>query len=931
MSVTTALVLVLFVVTPVSAQSITAMTGAIHGVVTDSSKSVLPGVSVDLTGVALLTSQTAITDERGQYRFPAVPPGTHTLTFRLVEFSTVVREGIDVALGFTATVDIEMRPGAVTDLLTVSGASPAVDRTSTAVTTHFDSSKLASLPGARDVFALLSTTPAVAMSRMDVGGSLALSLPEYTAYGLRATTGMNRNEVEGIRVGPANGSNDNYFSDYASFDEIAIKTVGQSASMPVPGTLAQYVSKSGGNSFRGSVYADVQDDAMQATNIDAGQIALGLTGGPNLDVHDLNRLVGFRDATADIGGYLRKDKAWWYAAYRTTTLEQRYPWLLDASATLDAQVDTGKVTYNVTPRDKLIGYVQLQRNGSDNYNYTISAVQAVLTSDALAILRFVASVWKAEYNSALTDSLYVEGRVGGYLSESSGTPKSDAPRIVDIGANTIRGGTMALALARNRPQANGSLSYFKNGWGGSHTIRIGAEYAVDHLLAPNDGYGHPCNCVSTINNGVPAEVQLLVGSNVSRNDLLTASGFVDDTWRLNNRTTISMGLRLDRYQPSLPAQEGPAGQHFDAIAPVTTFKNWGPRVGLSTALTADGKSVLKLHFGRYWIYPGVNFTSAFNPNPSGWSTSYAWTNDANRNGIWDPGEQAQLTGVAGGSTATRLDSAIANTYVNQAMAYVEREVAPDFGVRTGIVLNTRRQPYGTINVNRPLSAYSVPLVVRDPGPDGRLGSADDGEDLFARQLAAQSIGVPPVNLTTNLPDSNSEYYTWELTATRRPTPRWSLLASVAHTWSREAALGPGNSFTPNALIRADEGQDYFRTWQAKASATVSAPWGVRFVPVVRHQSGTPFARTFVQPLNFGNAIIKAEPFVRRTPNLTLVDLRTEKMVRAGRARVVAFFDVYNIFNTNAAQALTTSSGGSFLRPTAITGPRILRIGGRCDW
>ena len=56
-----------------------------------------------------------------------------------------------------------------------------------------------------------------------------------------------------------------------------------------------------------------------------------------------------------------------------------------------------------------------------------------------------------------------------------------------------------------------------------------------------------------------------------------------------------------------------------------------------------------------------------------------------------------------------------------------------------------------------------------------------------------------MNLTTNLPDSDSEYYTWEITATKRQSARWSLLASFTHTWRREAALGTGNDFTPNAL------------------------------------------------------------------------------------------------------------------------------------
>ena len=55
------------------------------------------------------------------------------------------------------------------------------------------------------------------------------------------------------------------------------------------------------------------------------------------------------------------------------------------------------------------------------------------------------------------------------------------------------------------------------------------------------------------------------------------------------------------------------------------------------------------------------------------------------------------------------------------------------------------------------------------------------------ELAPQFLGVAPVNLTTNLPDSDSEYYTWEITATKRQSAGWSLLASFTHTWNREAA------------------------------------------------------------------------------------------------------------------------------------------------
>ena len=135
-----------------------------------------------------------------------------------------------------------------------------------------------------------------------------------------------------------------------------------------------------------------------------------------------------------------------------------------------------------------------------------------------------------------------------------------------------------------------------------------------------------------------------------------------------------------------------------------------------------------------------------------------------------------------------------------------------------------------------------------------------------------------MNLTTNLPDSDSDYYTWEITAMRRQRAGWSLLASFTHTWAREAALGTGNDFTPNALINADGTQDRFQDMagQSERDGELAARLPRR-ARSLRYQSGQPFARTFVSTLNYGNATIKAEPITaNRTPDIFLADVRTEK-------------------------------------------------------
>ena len=63
-------------------------TGTIQGRVADAQGAVLPGVTVTATSPALIQPQTTVTSETGNYRFPAVPPGTYELTFELAGFNT---------------------------------------------------------------------------------------------------------------------------------------------------------------------------------------------------------------------------------------------------------------------------------------------------------------------------------------------------------------------------------------------------------------------------------------------------------------------------------------------------------------------------------------------------------------------------------------------------------------------------------------------------------------------------------------------------------------------------------------------------------------------------------------------------------------------------------------------------------------------------
>src|SRR6478735_3068918 len=87
---------------------------SITGTVRDTSGAVLLGVSVEVASPVLIEKvRTAATDSTGQYRIESLPPGTYTATFTVLGFSTVRQEGIELTGTFIATVNAEMKVGAL--------------------------------------------------------------------------------------------------------------------------------------------------------------------------------------------------------------------------------------------------------------------------------------------------------------------------------------------------------------------------------------------------------------------------------------------------------------------------------------------------------------------------------------------------------------------------------------------------------------------------------------------------------------------------------------------------------------------------------------------------------------------------------------------------------------------------------------------------
>src|SRR5262245_13797099 len=549
-----------------AAQTVTATMGAIDGRVTDNTGAVLPGVTVTVNGPAMMGSRVATTGDQGTYRIAAVPPGEYTVLFELAGFTPLRRTQIRVDLGFTATLNVQMSVGAVEENVTVTGASPVVDTSSTKITTTFDAPMIASLPsGSRDYWALLSETPAVKLTRIDVGGSSSGSQSNYYAYG---TTGQNRPMIEGINSTQGTERFGNY-PDMGSFDQIAVNAAAHTAEMAVPGIQMIFISKSGGNAYHGSATGHWETESWQSFNIDDAQIARGITGGGGLGPRDVNRLHSFRDTSADLGGYVVKDRLWWYGAVRDLATEARLPNFAVKPFFTRLTTYTGKVTYTLSKNTRLVGYIERntkhQPNRLDAFALGLTGIFS--SEDASFDQWFYPRLYKGELNTVIRDSLFFEIRGGQYGFDWPDTNYTTAPRYEDLGNNQVSGAARIRELDIRRNQVLGSVSYFRNGWYGDHNLKVGWEIFRD-TIEQGDPSGSFGDVVHILRGGSPLEVYLLGNPTRSVNGLWTYGLYVSDAWRVTKRLSLNLGLRFDRYRNFLPAQVHEADR-FNPTA--TTF------------------------------------------------------------------------------------------------------------------------------------------------------------------------------------------------------------------------------------------------------------------------------------------------------------------------------------------------------------------------
>ena len=244
-------------------------TASIAGVVRDGTGAVLPGVTVEAASSALIEKvRAAVTDGQGQYKIIDLNPGTYTVTFTLTGFNTLRRDGVVLTADFTASVNGDLKLGAVAETIVVTADSPLVDTQSVTQRKSLPSDLINALPTGRSFQTLAVLVPGVALGAgnlQDVGGTGGERYQTLSVHGSRSDqmplvlNGMPYNNMNNT----GGGYNTTLVQNTGTVGEFTVTTSGLSAESRSSGVLTNSIPKEGGNNFRGSVFANFANDKFQ--------------------------------------------------------------------------------------------------------------------------------------------------------------------------------------------------------------------------------------------------------------------------------------------------------------------------------------------------------------------------------------------------------------------------------------------------------------------------------------------------------------------------------------------------------------------------------------------------------------------------------------------------------------------------------------------
>ncbi|MCX6566024.1 MAG: TonB-dependent receptor [Candidatus Aminicenantes bacterium] len=900
------LIVLIFIISPVVfAQS--RDTGAIVGKVTDDEGTALPGVSVVLSSPNLMGARTAITDGKGDFRFPAIPPGEYSLKADLTGFGTVVRENIRVTTTTTLSVNITMRMSTMTEEITVVGQSPTVDVKST---------ETASVTLSNEI---LRNIPYNQFTANIV--NLAPGVTDNVAYGASQDTGI-AYTMDGVNVADPEAGSAWVFSDHNIIEEAKIMGVGLPAEYGnFTGVIFNLVTKSGGNELSGHFEFDFQgyradSSFWQATNNAAY-------------VHDFPGLTPpsskLMDVSGHLGGPIIKDKLWFYVGgqfYRTQNRPSGFPEDVDYKQPRFF----AKLSTQLTPKLSISGVFQTTAyQGKNREASATRSPEACLTQDS--------PDWLASFSltEIVSTNTFFDLKVNYYQGiyyldpEVGMDPYAHTVRFVDPGfeAYTNRKRGMRYDSAgsfyyadRHRFGANASLTHYAEDFiAGSHDFKFGVEVersGARSRFGFSGRGGELGNNVRYVDAWGYGPYGYIYSGNYmayqyegydTNTRYTRVETFVQDSWQISDRLNVSLGLRFGQNW----------GQVKDVDGNVFKSNHLDPRVGFTFDVLGDKTTILKAHFGRFAEAMLTAYLDRMNPlaNFSDYAAYYFTPddNDPNTNtGYW-----TELYRIPN-TTAYEMDSGIKHPYMAQFTVGIERELFRDTSV--GITYINRKW-------NNIIGHYD--RAARYNQIDYYSADLDKTFQIYERtedSLETTNFLITNLKKSAEFPnillDPYRKYEGIEILFNKRVSNRWQLLASYVYSkasGTRDNSFGGDIAWgedpsDPNSYVNAEGNLTNDFTHMFKLQGTYILPLDISLSAYFRAITGPSWTTQLGAPLNQGYTYFFAEPRgSNHYPMEKTLDIRLEKIFTlAGKYRLGVIFDVFNVFNDDTVTAWGTVPG-----------------------
>lgn len=931
--------------TPVSAAAQAAQaTATIFGQVSDESGATLPGVTVTLKSSALqVSSMSVVTDERGEYRLTPLPIGTYTIDYELSGFQTLRLSDIRLSAGFSAKLDQSMKIGALAETVTVSGQTPLVDVTQASTATTLETTALELIPsGTNGIVGFLAHVPG-AQTNIEVGGSAITDTNIFTANG---QGGEMWSLLEGVFAAASQTSASGTHYNFNAIEEARVQTSANGADTPKRGMSVNLITKSGGNAFHGAAEYAFTNNNFESDNINAKLRAQGVKSAP--------KLITRKDGGGQLGGKIIQDKLWFFADLRYREVIREIPFATrpDGSIIHRPQhqfFQAYKLSGQLNQSNRVIAF--WHRYGDHEKR---SASQFV-PERAMEQNNAWGETYKAEWQTTIGQSLTLSVQHGRFEHVNQFTGFAPGiPRSIDIVTLMEDGDAVSDGRYSTQGQIHDRavLSWYRPDFlAGNHAFTFG----FDFLNGGNGATNPPRRSGDyrlRFNNGAPFQIDIFNTPNAPELRTRYVAAYVQDSWTINRRLTLSLGLRGQRDRGWVPAQCQRPGtfvqafpENCNAEVQPNIFNSFTPRVHAAFDVTGDGRSVIK---GGYGTFVHLRSTGAEinNFNRNGQRTmTYDWR-DLNNNRNYDPGE----VNLDPNGPDFRSGGAQLNAFLNpdenipgarEFSIGFERQLTRTVAIRLGGVYLKNVNVNRNLNPLRPYEVYTIPISRLDPGPDGALNTSDDtGQTLTYWDYPASYRGAAfeGVKLVNDDPKNDSTYKTIEFAATRRLSGGWQLLGSYSAT-KRDVPFVDGSALTPNTEINT---ADHTWTWIGKMSGSYTFPKGILGGVSYSIRNGARLARQvqIVAPAgtaSIANLVVNAEPIGSLSlENVGLLDLRVAKRIGLGQGRNLELrLDCFNVMNVNPVTSIVTRSGPTFGNATAsadggqngtgLTPPRIFQI------